>query len=30
MRHSGGVTANDILSHENELLSGWHMRLEKF
>jgi hypothetical protein len=29
MRNSGGVTANDILSHENELLSGRHVRLEK-
>jgi hypothetical protein len=29
MRNSGSVTANDILSHENELLSDRHMRLEK-
>jgi hypothetical protein len=30
MRNSGSVTANDILSHENELFSDRHMRLEKF
>jgi hypothetical protein len=29
MRNSGSVTANDILSHEDELLSDRQMRLEK-
>jgi hypothetical protein len=30
MRNSGSVTANDTLSHEKDLLSGRHMRSEKF